>query len=362
MGFDRHPLPGRRARRPVLHLTLAAAAAALAGVAAAPQAKAATPACNRACLEGFADAYMAALAKRDPRGAPLAKYVKFTENNVALEIGDGLWGTVTGVSGGESVLKVADPRTGMVGWWGAVTERDVTSPIAVRLKIEGGKITEVETMVARKSYIGANFPMDVTNLKHDPLWYQPLPANQRLSREKLISYADGYFSTLELNDGVLRTAFAPDCARLENGLWTAGNPDPKASANSRQDCGTQFKTGQFHIDDRVRDRRHFLVDEERGIVMSAGWIDHAASQTEITLTNGTKRPSGIKAPHNWSLIEMFKVHNGQLARIEANFIAVPYRMPSPWVLDGAPTNNRLTDYPLPRQRKGREMLPAAARK
>ena len=325
-------------------------------------AAAAAPACNRACLEGVADAYMAALAKRDPRAAPLAKFVKFTENNVALEIGDGLWGTVTKVSDGASVLKVADPKTGMVGWWGAVSEKDVLSPIAVRLKVENGKITEVETMVARKSYIGANFPMDVSNLKHDPLWYQPLPANQRMSREKLITYADGYFSTLELNDGVLRTDFSDDCARLENGLWTAGNPDPKASANSKQNCGAQFKTGQFHIDDRVRDRRHFLVDEERGIVMSAGWIDHAASQTEITLTDGTKRPSGIKAPHNWSLLEMFKVHNGKLARIEAAFIAVPYRMPSPWVLDGAATNNRLTDYPLPRQRKGREMLRAAARK
>jgi hypothetical protein len=59
---------------------------------------------------------------------------------------------------------------------------------------------------------------------------------------------------------------------------------------------------------------------------------------------------------------MFKVHNGKLSRIEAVFIAPPYRMPSPWVLDGAPTNNRLEDYPLPRQRKGREMLRTSARK
>ena len=328
----------------------------------AAAATSAAPACNRACLEGVADAYMAALGKRDPRAAPLAKFVKFTENNIALEVGDGLWGTITKVSDGPSVLKVADPRTGMVGWWGVVSEGDVMSPIAVRLKVEAGKITEVETMVARKSYLGGNFPMDVSNLKHDPLWYQPLPANQRMSREKLISYADGYFSTLELNDGVLRTDFSADCARLENGLWTAGATDPKASANSKLNCGPQFKTGAFHIDDRVRDRRYFLVDEERGIVMSAAWIDHAAMQTEIVLTDGTRRPSGLKAPHNWSLLEMFKVRGGQLARIEAAFVAVPYRSPSPWVLDGAPTRNKLTDYPLPRQRKGREMLSASAQK
>ena len=337
-----------------------AAGALAATLFAALPAAAAGPVCDRACLEGFADRYMAALAKHDTRGVPWAGFVKFTENNVALEVGDGLWGTVTEVLGGPTVLKVADPKTGTVGWWGAVKERDVESPYAMRLKIVDGKIAEVETMISRKAYMGGGggFNVDVNKLRHDPLWTEALPAGQRMSREKLISYADGYFSTLELNDGVLRTEFAPDCARMENGFYTAGNPDPK-SGNSHNSCGDQFKTGSFHIDDRVRDRRYFLVDEERGIVMSAAYIDHAAYQTEITLTNGTKRPSGIKAPHVWCLIEMFKVKDGKLARVEANFIAVPYRMPSPWVLDGNPTRNRLEDYPIPRERVGRAMKTSA---
>ncbi|MEO6338595.1 MAG: hypothetical protein ABIO39_01035 [Caulobacteraceae bacterium] len=339
---------------------LAAGALGAALVAALPAAAATAPACDRACLEGFADKYMAALARHDTRGVPWAKLVKFSENNVALEIGDGAWGTVTDVLGGQAVLKVADPKTGNVAWWGAVREKDIESLYSMRLKVIDGKIAEVETMITRKAYVGANFNVDISKLKHDPQWTEVIPAAKRLSREKLITFADGYFSTLELNDGVLRTDFAADCARMENGFYTAGNPDPK-SGNSHNYCGDQFKTGSFHIDDRVRDRRHFLVDEERGIVMSAAYIDHAAMQTEITLTNGTKRPSGIKAPHVWCLLEMFKVKDGKLSRIEANFIAVPYRMPSPWVLDGAPTNNRLEDYPLPRERVGRAMKTSAKR-
>ena len=324
--------------------------------AAATAAKA--PACDRACLESFADRYMVALGKHDTRGLPWASFVKFTENNVALEIGDGAWGTVTEVLGGPTVLKVADPKTGNVAWWGAIRERDTESTYAMRMKVVGGKIAEVETTIARKINTGGGFNVDVSKLRHDPLWTEAVPAAKRMTREKLITYADGYFSTLELNDGVLRTDFSADCARMENGFMTAGNPDPK-SGNSHNNCGDQFKTGSFHMDDRLRDRRYFLVDEERGIVMSAAYIDHAAYQTEITLANGTKRPAGIKAPHVWCLLEMFKVKDGKLARVEANFVAVPYRMPSPWVLDGNPTSHRLEDYPLPRDRVGRAMKTSA---
>src|ERR1700685_1993570 len=63
--------------------------------AAAPQT---TPACNRACLQNIMDEYVAALAKHDDDGLPLASNVKFTENTAPLQIGDRPWGGVTGAS------------------------------------------------------------------------------------------------------------------------------------------------------------------------------------------------------------------------------------------------------------------------
>ncbi len=71
------------------------------------------PACDRACLYGFMDRYLDALVHKDPAKLPWAPHARFTENNVELSIGDGLWGTVTGL--GDYKLKFADRRT--TGRW-----------------------------------------------------------------------------------------------------------------------------------------------------------------------------------------------------------------------------------------------------
>ncbi len=52
--------------------------------------------CDRACLMGHARAYMDALTHHDPKRAAFARDVMFTENDVALPIGTGLWGTISG--------------------------------------------------------------------------------------------------------------------------------------------------------------------------------------------------------------------------------------------------------------------------
>ena len=76
--------------------------------------------CDRSCLYGFVDRYLEALLRKEPDRLPWAKHVRFTENNVALKVGDGLWGTVTGL--GDYRLKFADASAGQVGLFGVVTE------------------------------------------------------------------------------------------------------------------------------------------------------------------------------------------------------------------------------------------------
>src|SRR5215468_3993592 len=88
------------------------------------------PACDRACLYGFMDQYLDALVRKDPARLPWAAHARFTENNVELSIGDGLWGTVTGL--GDYKLKFADPEEGQVGFYGVVKETVTTSGFAVR--------------------------------------------------------------------------------------------------------------------------------------------------------------------------------------------------------------------------------------
>ncbi|HEX9806557.1 MAG TPA: hypothetical protein VGA34_06660, partial [Alteraurantiacibacter sp.] len=64
--------------------------------------------CDRECLIGQVRTHMAALAARDPSIARYASDVMFTENNVPIPIGEGLWGTVTAVD--ETGMEAADPR------------------------------------------------------------------------------------------------------------------------------------------------------------------------------------------------------------------------------------------------------------
>src|SRR3569623_1160524 len=77
-------------------------------------------ACDRACLIGFLHRYMDALTHKDAKRAPFAKDVMFTENDVVMPIGEGLWGTVSGAS--ETGLELADHSTGQAAWYGLVLE------------------------------------------------------------------------------------------------------------------------------------------------------------------------------------------------------------------------------------------------
>jgi len=54
-----------------------------------------------------------AMKMKDPSRVAWAKNIKYTENNVAMKIGDGVWGTITGL--GDYHLRFADPTTGEVG-------------------------------------------------------------------------------------------------------------------------------------------------------------------------------------------------------------------------------------------------------
>ncbi len=297
----------------------------------ATRAAATASSCDRACLTGILDQYLAGLVAHDPSRVPFATKVKFTENNVQLQIGDGLWGTVSGIRH-DSDLKFADPAAGEVGYYGVVEEHGEPAYIALRLKVDGGKITEVESIVCRKG--NGPGPTDhFGELKHDPSFFQTEPVSERSSRARLIALANGYFSTLQLNDGTLHTRFDPTCSRLEDGWQGAADPNAK-NPFTRLSCGAQFKLGYYRWDDRVRDRHFLVIDEARGLVMARMFIDHRGILTDYTLTNGEHRVSPVKAPHTWCALELFKIRKGAIYRIEAVFVPVPYYMPSPWALRG----------------------------
>ena len=286
------------------------------------------PDCNRECLYGILDQYLHALKDKAPVEAPWAKYVKNTENNVALRVGDGLWNTITGF--GDYKLRFADPENGQVGFYGVVDETRTTSVFALRLRVEDHKISEVETIIRRPA-AGEPFPSH-PQMVEKPIFNEMVPADHRVPRARLVALADGYFNTLQLNDGTLFTQFSDDCNRIENGLQTTHNPDlVKIIPVANLGCAEQFKMGNYRYDTLLRARRFPLVDEERQLVMAAAFIDHSGALGTFKLTDGTVIDSPMRTPSTLCLLELFRIEDGKIRQIEAVFISVPYGMPSPWV-------------------------------
>ncbi len=343
----------------------AVAATTAAPAAAAPSAKAAPakaratpkPSCDRACLEGFVDRYIDAMIAKDIKRLPWGDRVKFTENTVPLLVGDGLWGSISARGPKSAEVKVADPATGQVGFYGVVIERDtVPGFLALRLKIENNRIAEVETLVNRQppprgggaggagaARAPSTAGVDPMTSSHFPELGEAVKASERTPRAAMVKAADGYFSTLQRNNGRLFTSFTNDCARKENGFLSASGAD-----NS---CGGQFKLGRYRYDSAVRDRDYMVVDEERGVVMARVYIDHDATLLDYTLTDGTKASSTYHVPHTLTGLEIFKIKGGKIAKVEVVHLEVPYGTRSTWKQDPGSVSD--LQKPIPAIYKGK---------
>ncbi|HTY92786.1 MAG TPA: hypothetical protein VMC02_02785 [Steroidobacteraceae bacterium] len=287
----------------------------------------AAPECDRTCLYQVLDHYLAALKAGDASRAGFAPGARTSENNVMLRPGDGMWGTITAL--GAYDLRFADPQTGAVGFYGVVRETDTDSPFAVRLKVRGRLVTEAETIVARPQEAGV--PFVTADIKPLAVLNEVVPAAARSSRERLIAIANGYFDTIQLNDGTLHTAFSDDCNRREDGFQTTNRTDDTWGDITHLGCGPQFSLGWYRYDDRLRDRRFLVVDQERGLVMAAGFIDHEGRLGDYKLADGRTASSKLfRHPHTYCLLETFKIRGGKIQQVEAVFTTVPYYMPTPW--------------------------------
>ena len=306
----------------------------------------ATNGCDRACLEGFVDRYLDALAAGDPSRLPVATTVKFTEDGQQLELGDGLWNTATGR--GTYKFYMDDVQAGQVGFFGTMRESGEPVILSLRLKIENQKIAEIETIVVREKREAEN----LEKRGHpDPLFTETIPAGERVSRAELVKTGNMYFSGMQLNDGKGEYPFTDDCDRVENGMEATNNRAADTAnavaaqgnsvdqARRRADlsyspewgCKEQFQSGLLHFVTRIRDRRFVVVDPERGVALAFCFFDHASGKTRtFQIPDGRTVTVGPLTPWTWEISEVFRVEHGKIRRIEAVYHRCPYGMNSGW--------------------------------
>ncbi|HTP38096.1 MAG TPA: hypothetical protein VMI92_00835 [Steroidobacteraceae bacterium] len=289
-------------------------------------ATAAAPGCDRTCLYAALDGYLAALRAHDPGKVRWSAHPRHTENNVALKPGDGLWATITALAPYE--MRFADPQQGEVAIFGVVEESTTKSPYALRLKVVDGGIAEAEAIVVRKDDSG--IPFVTADIEPRPVWNAMLSPAARTPRAQMIAAANGYFDTLQRNDGTLHVQFTDDCNRREDGKQSTNLTEPDLDPLWKLGCAAQFRMGQYLYDDRVRDRRFMVVDEERGIVLAGGFIDHEGRIGDFKLTDGSTRTSIFRRPHSFVFLEAFRVNAAKIQQVESVFTTVPYNMPSVW--------------------------------
>jgi hypothetical protein len=295
--------------------------------------------CSRACLENVLDQYLSALVAHDPKRLPLSKDVMYTENDQVVEIGDGFWKTAEGRGNYTHIF--ADPEFGQVAYMGTMREAGAPLLMSLRLRIELGRITEIESICFKPGGGGPNNIADMDKpYKPENMWFKSIPPAQQMSRQELIAVADGYFTGLQKNDGkgINGTGTYPftfDCHRIENGSPTTNAPRPPNQSPSEinlfsMDCLSQFKLGIYFVVQNIHHRRYPLVDRERGIVWAHAIFDQG-TVTKGVLSDG--RPyefKGFNRPSSILVIEAFLIENGKIRRVEMVGPSVLYHLNSPW--------------------------------
>lgn len=294
--------------------------------------------CDRACLARHADAYFAALAARDPSRLPLSKDVKYTETGIVKPIGQGLWKTAESLP--RYRLNLYDPETGGIGVHAVLKERGLEMLMSLRLKVEAGLITEVETLlIPGDSKIVGYQQEDLTQPSWR--WSRSIPVTERNSRFEILAAADAYFRGFETNGTpeYIPAPLLPETDRRENGiLYTntrIGN-SMLSTARSGFDAG-RFKGMQ------VRDRRYPVVDSETGAVMSlVRFGDPMGPLSKASLPfdrqgNPQQAPDVMVGASFVS--EIFLVSQGKISDIEAFWIPSEGNVKTPWAVGAVPVRD-----------------------
>ncbi len=300
-----------------------------------------SPGLDRAGLVALMQKYIGSLHEHSADGLPLAPNVKITEQAARIPVGDGLWISATG-GPTDFQIWLADPVSGQAGFYGVIHEWGKPVLLGTRIKVEEGKITEIENVMARNLREAAmeNLQKPRAGLIED------VPASERTPRKQMLEIANSYFNSIEQDDGDL-CPFADECVRVENGIQTTLNKTPPAPGQGifndpavaevmghllTMKTRDSMSTGSLAYITQIRPRHMLVCDEQKGVVFGFPRFCHRGDMRTTKLRNVpgfTEMPFG-HGPDDLQASEMFKIGAGKVYEIEANGFINAYLAPTGW--------------------------------
>jgi len=295
--------------------------------------------CDRACLINMVDAYLSALVAHESRRVPLADNARFVENAITLSPDAGLWKDAVEVPTSFRIY-VPDPISQQVGFMGvmkAVVTTDNKQEVrpvllALRLKLEHGRISEMEHLLARN--LGERSLPNLVVPRKGLL--STVPEAERMQREELIRIGLTYYDALVGDNGSL-SPFADDCVRRENGMQTTNNPPPKAGDTSislfgAMGCAKQLDTNVMSYIDTIDNRRLEIADVETGLVFGLSHFRHSMTNKKIKIVGVpgvTEREMNFNA-FDLPAAHIYKITGGKIHEIEAMGFTTSYNARTGW--------------------------------
>jgi hypothetical protein len=253
-------------------------------------------ACNRRCLLELLTTYTEALVDRDLSRLRVAPGLRVTANGIETKLGQSeVWGSVKRIPYRQAFV---DPSTGAAMFLGTLTNTPTRDAAkwwfyALRLKVEGRRITEVEEITYDGSL--ANTPASTLHLAN-VLYDTVLPEEERSSRQELLDTANRYFDVVSGLVNHRDVPWHPECQRIELGVFTVNS---EVFAGS---CGGEFQNPAVRWN--VENRRFYVADVDRGVVFA---IANFMTPAQYPNNNGSV------------VFEVFKIQDGLIRHIEAFF-------------------------------------------
>ncbi|KAI0181143.1 hypothetical protein GGR52DRAFT_20708 [Hypoxylon sp. FL1284] len=283
--------------------------------------------CSRDCLEKAIGDVLEALKSHDPSTLALAKGVRYSENGQLLAIGDGLWETLAEAAKAgtdEYAAVFADTDGGSAGYWGLTKEHTIPGVLALRIKVDGGKITEIEANIVRAEFTDSRGgtltlmrpPLPIEWDGKSPGQLNPAFRSNSMGAKISPGLLNAYLDGLEQHSSK-GVPFAAGCARRDN--LAQGN----LTCAAQSDGKGAFPNGLTGSTTTVRDRRILVADSKKQVMMAVALVDEPADSPGVL-------PPPASIPGTYLVPQLLKIDNGTISRVESMIKWMPYGYKSVW--------------------------------